>query len=166
MPHPARILLVEDDATLLGLTEAALVEAGYDVQSRGDARDALALMVTDRDIDLLITDMSMPWMNGDDLARAVRRLAPGRLVLYVTGHDVSSSVSRTEAASARRTCRSRTRSRSCARGSRRSSTAARPDLPPTRARLVELRVDLARRRGRELRDASSSSSDSGDDALG
>ena len=77
MPHPARILLVEDDATLLGLTEAALVEAGYDVQSRGDARDALALMVTDRDIDLLITDMSMPWMNGDDLARAVRRLAPG-----------------------------------------------------------------------------------------
>jgi len=89
MPRPVRILLVEDDATLLGLTEAALVEAGYDVQSRDDARDALALMVIDRDIDLLITDMSMPWMSGDELARAVRRLAPGVPVLYVTGHDVS-----------------------------------------------------------------------------
>jgi len=89
MPRPARILLVEDDATLLGLTEAALVEAGYDVHSERDARDALALMVTDRDIDLLITDLSMPWMNGDDLARAVRRLAPRVPVLYVTGHDVS-----------------------------------------------------------------------------
>jgi DNA-binding response OmpR family regulator len=89
MPRAARILLVEDDATLLGLTEAALVEAGYDVQSRDDARDALALVVTDQDIDLLITDMSMPWMNGDDLARAVRRLTPGVPVLYVTGRDVS-----------------------------------------------------------------------------
>jgi DNA-binding response OmpR family regulator len=89
MPRAARILLVEDDATLLGLTEASLVEAGYDVQSRRDARDALALMVSDRDIDLLITDMSMPWMNGDDLVRAIRRIAPGVPVLYVTGHDVS-----------------------------------------------------------------------------
>ena len=89
MPRAARILLVEDDATLLGLTEAALVEAGYDVESRDDARDALALVVTDQDIDLLITDLSMPWMNGDDLARAVRRLAPGVPVLYVTGRDVS-----------------------------------------------------------------------------
>jgi DNA-binding response OmpR family regulator len=89
MPRPARILLVEDDATLLGLTEEVLVEAGYDVQSRRDARDALALMVSDRDIDLLITDLSMPWMNGDDLAGAIRRIAPGVPVLYVTGHDVS-----------------------------------------------------------------------------
>jgi DNA-binding response OmpR family regulator len=86
---PARILLVEDDATLLGLTETLLVESGYDVRPSRDPRAALALLDEDAGIDLLITDLSMPAMDGGDLAGAVRRIAPAVPILYVTGHDIS-----------------------------------------------------------------------------
>jgi two-component system, cell cycle sensor histidine kinase and response regulator CckA len=83
-----RILLVEDEATLRAGTARLLADHGYEVIVANDGLDALE--VFDREvgaIDLVLSDVAMPRMRGDDLARALaERAAPVRVVL-MTGYD-------------------------------------------------------------------------------
>ena len=79
------ILLVEDEARVLSLTSANLQELGYSVIEASTPEEALRALQTTRKIDLLLTDIVMPGMNGRKLADAALALRPGLHVIFMTG---------------------------------------------------------------------------------
>jgi two-component system, cell cycle sensor histidine kinase and response regulator CckA len=82
-----RILLVEDSQPLRELTCDLLRSCGYDVLASEDPREALALgRDLRKPIDLLITDVVMPGMNGPQLAEALQSCRPEMQVLYISGY--------------------------------------------------------------------------------
>jgi PAS domain S-box-containing protein len=80
------ILLVEDDVQVRALAREILEASGYAVLEAVSPDEALALAGGPRRIDLLLSDIVMPGMNGVDLARRVRQARPGIRVLYMSGH--------------------------------------------------------------------------------
>lgn len=81
-----RILLVEDDATVLALTFDLLTGLGYRVTTASNAAEALEILRSPEDFDLLFTDVVMPGgVSGVSLARAARELRPGLAVLLSSG---------------------------------------------------------------------------------
>ena len=80
------LLLVEDDTHVRGFCEMILADAGYTVQSAATPEEAMALLETKRQIDLLITDVVMPRMNGPELARRIREARASTRVLFVSGY--------------------------------------------------------------------------------
>ncbi|HRN88803.1 CHASE3 domain-containing protein [Hyphomicrobium sp.] len=79
------VLLVEDDVRVLELTTASLRELGYTVLVAGSAREALVQLERDIEIDLLLTDIVMPEMNGRKLADAAIKVRPDLKVIFMTG---------------------------------------------------------------------------------
>lgn len=80
-----RILLVEDQELIAGAL-AALLDLEADLQVAGraeDGRQALEWLAT-HEVDVLVTDVEMPHMNGLELAAAVRRRKPGMKVVVLT----------------------------------------------------------------------------------
>jgi signal transduction histidine kinase/CheY-like chemotaxis protein len=89
-PGSASVLVVEDDPDVRELTSAVLREAGYPVMVAEDGPSALALLTSERQIDLMVCDMVMPGgLNGLAVARQARILRPGLVVLLTSGHDTS-----------------------------------------------------------------------------
>jgi CheY-like chemotaxis protein len=81
------ILLVEDEDGVRGLTARVLQRAGYRVFTAANGHEALALAEERGDaIDLLVTDVIMPQMNGRQLAERLLERWPGLRVLYVSGY--------------------------------------------------------------------------------
>jgi two-component system cell cycle sensor histidine kinase/response regulator CckA len=81
------ILLVEDELGVRRLTERVLRGAGYTVLSVGSGAEALrALETHDGFVDLLLTDVVMPVMNGPDLARRLLQRSPRTRVLFMSGY--------------------------------------------------------------------------------
>ena len=83
----ATILLAEDEALLRELGEAILRNAGYTVVSvhRREELDSL-LKSSTPDIDVLLTDVVMPEISGQELAAKVRLRWPGVRVIYTSGY--------------------------------------------------------------------------------
>ena len=91
----ATILLVEDQAAVRLFAEEVLVEAGHKVLSAGNGMSALEVAARHKsDIDLLITDVVMPEMNGPELAARLTNLHPDLNVLYVSGYTGSALMDR------------------------------------------------------------------------
>jgi two-component system cell cycle sensor histidine kinase/response regulator CckA len=81
------ILLVEDEPLVLDLAACTLHELGYNVIPCGTADEALRhLPDYPNRIDLLLTDVVMPRMNGRELASRVASLQPGISVLFSSGY--------------------------------------------------------------------------------
>ncbi|MDB5495919.1 MAG: sensor histidine kinase/response regulator [Phenylobacterium sp.] len=81
-----RILLVEDDPTVLALTLDMLIGLGYAATTATHAAEALEIIRSDAPIDLLFTDVVMPGgISGVELARTARGLRPGLPVLLTSG---------------------------------------------------------------------------------
>jgi two-component system cell cycle sensor histidine kinase/response regulator CckA len=81
------ILLVEDDVSVRRLVVAELTRRGFTVIEAEDGRAALELFRRDLDlIDIVVTDIVMPRMNGADLAKEIEKIRPGQLVLFISGH--------------------------------------------------------------------------------
>lgn len=81
------ILLVEDDEGVRSFSANALSELGYTVVEASDGMDALKKLETeDLRPHLLITDMIMPNMNGDELAEVVKRKFPDTKILFISGY--------------------------------------------------------------------------------
>ena len=87
MPISSTIMVVEDEAMVRDLAENILKRQGYQVLSADSGADCLRRL-TDHSgpLDLLLTDVIMPGMNGRDLYRAVRRQFPQVHVLYMSGY--------------------------------------------------------------------------------
>jgi two-component system NtrC family sensor kinase len=82
------ILVVEDDEAVRFYTGEILDELGYRVLVAPDAKAALRFIEQpERHIDLLLTDMVMPGLNGRQLADAARAMRPGLPVLFMTGYS-------------------------------------------------------------------------------
>ena len=82
----ALILLVDDDPALAGLTRSMLEHSGYEVVSAGDARQGLNAFASAKDrVELVITDVSMPGMDGPSMVRRMASLNPNVPVLFVSG---------------------------------------------------------------------------------
>jgi CheY-like chemotaxis protein len=79
------VLLVEDEARVLELTAASLRELGYTVLEARGAREALDQLESGAAVDLLLTDIVMPEMNGRKLADAAIVLRPDLKVMFMTG---------------------------------------------------------------------------------
>jgi signal transduction histidine kinase len=88
-PLPAgteRILFVDDDFAVCRLGKEALERLGYSVTCGSNGSDALDLFRRRPDeFDLIITDMTMPKMRGDQLVECVREIRPGFPVVVCTG---------------------------------------------------------------------------------
>jgi PAS domain S-box-containing protein len=80
------ILVVEDEDRIREITIEALRELGYTVVHAASAKQALQILESRPEIDLLFTDIVMPDMNGRRLAEAALKLHPGLKVLYTTGY--------------------------------------------------------------------------------
>jgi two-component system, NtrC family, response regulator AtoC len=84
-PERKQILVVDDEANLRRVLSAQLSREGYDVQVAEDGEAALNLL-REHHIDLVITDLRMPKVDGMDLLRAALRDDPTRPVLMMTAH--------------------------------------------------------------------------------
>ncbi|HKT02131.1 MAG TPA: ATP-binding protein [Rugosimonospora sp.] len=80
------ILLVEDDPAVRTLTERILKTAGYRVLACADGNQALATVRADPDVSLLVTDVIMPVVNGQQLANRITALRPGLPVVFISAH--------------------------------------------------------------------------------
>ncbi len=82
-----RILLCEDQPSLLSLIQRMLQRSGHEVKSCADPREALRVAEQCKEpFDLLITDLNMPHMGGCELADRVRALHPRIKCLFVSGY--------------------------------------------------------------------------------
>jgi PAS domain S-box-containing protein len=82
-----RILLVEDEKALRIATARILAGHGYEVIAASDGVEALEFLDEDPDIDVVVTDIAMPRMRGDELARRITARRPGTRVIMMTGYD-------------------------------------------------------------------------------
>jgi CheY-like chemotaxis protein len=82
----AVVLLVDDDAQGRPVTAALLRDLGYAVIEACDAERALAILHATPAIDLVVTDVIMPGIDGPALAGRIRAERPGLPVLFITGH--------------------------------------------------------------------------------
>jgi two-component system chemotaxis sensor kinase CheA len=69
----AHVLVVDDQFTVRELQRSILETAGYVVETARDGREALARIASGADVDLILTDVQMPEMDGFELLRSVRR---------------------------------------------------------------------------------------------
>ena len=96
------IMLVDDSATILLTISGILGKAGYKVEKAANAEEALQKFDAGVDIDLLITDLNMPGMNGIELIREVRKLPAYKFVpiLFLTTESQQSKKLEAKAAGA------------------------------------------------------------------
>ena len=82
------ILLVEDEAVIRETTSEVLKDLGYHVLEAGDGEKALAMFESgDEKIELVISDIVMPKMSGEEFVLAIREKGANTPVIFVTGYD-------------------------------------------------------------------------------
>ena len=89
MPHGhERILFVDDEPALARLHEKRMAHLGYQIETRTDPGEALELFRSrPGQFDLIITDLTMPSMTGDVLAREAIKIRPDIPILLCTGYS-------------------------------------------------------------------------------
>ncbi|WP_277762042.1 ATP-binding protein [Pseudomonas sp. A34-9] len=86
------VLIVEDDPAVRVLVCAVLGELGYAFVEAWDADSAVPILNSTQRIDLLISDVGLPGMNGRQLAEVGRQYRPGLKVLFITGYAEHAAV--------------------------------------------------------------------------
>jgi DNA-binding response OmpR family regulator len=87
-PKDVVIVLVDDDAPILKLMATILEMEGFKVHSFSNGEDSLEFIRKNADsIDLLVTDIRMPGMNGKELAFQANLVKPDLQVLFVTAYS-------------------------------------------------------------------------------
>jgi two-component system, cell cycle sensor histidine kinase and response regulator CckA len=81
------ILLVEDDNAVRGLSSTVLAEHGFKVLEASDGNEAVQTFIKRRDqVQIVITDVVMPGMNGATLVEQILQLAPDTPILFISGY--------------------------------------------------------------------------------
>ena len=87
------MLIVDDEPTVRMLVLEVLTEFGYQGVEAADGAEGLAILQSDRRIDLLVTDVGLPGgMNGRQMADAARVRRPDLKVLFITGYAENAAV--------------------------------------------------------------------------
>ena len=82
-----RVLIVDDEESILGFAERVLHLAGYETRVAADGPEALRIAEDAGPFDLLLADLVMPGMRGDELARQLLSRDPDLKILYLTGYS-------------------------------------------------------------------------------
>jgi PAS domain S-box-containing protein len=82
-----RILVVDDDPAVRQLTSAALQRQGYAITVCANGDAAIGLLESGEPFDLLLTDIVLPGVGGQELARLARKACPAIRVLFMSGYD-------------------------------------------------------------------------------
>jgi two-component system, cell cycle sensor histidine kinase and response regulator CckA len=82
---PSNVLVVDDEEAVRLFVARVVQEAGYQTTTASDGPEAIEAASKLQSIDLLITDLMMPKMSGDELARRLRMNQPSLKVLHLTG---------------------------------------------------------------------------------
>ncbi len=82
----AKVLIVDDEASIRTLLTIAFTQAGFDVASAGDGSDAIELFNTEH-FDVVLSDVMMPRTNGHELARWVAKRFPLVPTVLMSGLD-------------------------------------------------------------------------------
>jgi CheY-like chemotaxis protein len=87
--EPSTILYVEDDFLVSLATKDLLEEGGYSIHTAPDAMRALEVLDEHPEINLMVTDIGLPGMDGHELAAEARRRRPDLKLLFLSGYDRS-----------------------------------------------------------------------------
>ena len=85
-PAVSTVLVVDDEAPIRAVQRRVLEDDGYCVLEASNGAEGIDLLAGDAPLDLLIADLDMPVLSGDEMVRCVRLARPDLRVLYVTGH--------------------------------------------------------------------------------
>jgi DNA-binding NtrC family response regulator len=85
MAHEPTVLLVDDDSDVRCMLAISLSD-GFSLLVVSNGAEALKIIARQH-IDLLLTDICMPGINGFDLAEKATAMRPGLRVIYMTGHS-------------------------------------------------------------------------------
>jgi len=80
------VLVIEDDPAVRLLVMQVLEELGYQAIETADGRQAVPILQSSRHLDLLISDVGLPGLNGRQLAEIAREQRPGLPILFMTGY--------------------------------------------------------------------------------
>ena len=80
------VLIVEDESMVRTVAERALVRHGYTVLTAENGEEALEILEREGKIDLMISDVVMPTMDGPTTVRAARKLDPELPILFISGY--------------------------------------------------------------------------------
>ena len=86
------VLLVEDDPSVRLLVREVLEELSYATVEAKEANEAIPILASDQSIDLMISDVGLPGMNGRQLAEIARKHRPKLPVLFVTGYAENAAI--------------------------------------------------------------------------
>jgi CheY-like chemotaxis protein len=85
------VLLVDDEVSVLAMTRQTLEAYGYRVLTATDGAEAIAVFVSNqKSIDLVVTDIVMPFMDGFSVVESIRKIAPGTQFIAVSGVGANS----------------------------------------------------------------------------
>jgi two-component system cell cycle sensor histidine kinase/response regulator CckA len=87
MADKPTVLVVDDEETVRRFVERVLNDAGYKTALASDGPEAIQVAAKLGSFDLLVTDVMMPQMTGDELARQLRLKDPKLKILYLTGYS-------------------------------------------------------------------------------
>jgi PAS domain S-box-containing protein len=82
-----QVLLVDDEETVRGIGSEMLKELGFDVITAEDGREAVAAFKSNPDISIVILDLTMPRMDGEQCFRELRQLNPDVKVIMSSGYN-------------------------------------------------------------------------------
>src|SRR6516164_8371024 len=82
----ARVLVVDDDSTMLNVIRRILTLDGYEVLTADGPRQALEIVTSRSPVHLVLSDVLMPEMQGTQLVREVGRLSPQTVGVLMTGY--------------------------------------------------------------------------------
>ena len=86
LPGNEHILLVDDDSSVLKVTKLMLESLGYNVKAYNSSEDALNMYISDpSSVDLVLTDMTMPGMNGIELAEKILKADKDQKIILISG---------------------------------------------------------------------------------
>lgn len=81
----ARILIVDDDVSMLSFLSIALKKSGHDVIAKENGQEALDILTEDHNFDLILSDVIMPGMDGIELSQKVAKILPKLKIMFITG---------------------------------------------------------------------------------
>ena len=87
-----RVLILEDEPVVRALIVEVLGELGYDALQAADGPAGLAILQSTEPIDLLITDIGLPGLNGRQVAEVARLTRPHLKILFMTGYAADATV--------------------------------------------------------------------------
>jgi two-component system OmpR family response regulator len=84
MKKSARVLVADDDSELLAVVSDVFADLGFDVARVGNGSELIGRLAADGPFDLIVTDISMPWMDGLKTVRSLRSAGVMAPVIVMT----------------------------------------------------------------------------------